>query len=157
MIIALFEIIFLITLYIMHITFNCFTAMKIQFSAIWLKGFFLWMKYTFLDNHGDFFPAINKCYSKDSNVTIFFNREHIQRYSHEFWEEKDEKERGWEEEAQKYEKPCKINVKDVGGRLSSLWRLMIRLVWPLKQLMWNRLFLASQVQMTGHHRERTKE
>lgn len=32
------------------------------------------------------------------------------------------------EKAQKYEKPFKINVKDVGGRLSSLWRLMIKLV-----------------------------
>ena len=30
----------------------------------------------------------------------------------------------------------------MGGRQSSSWRLMIKLVWPLKQLMWNRLFLA---------------
>lgn len=45
----------------------------------------------------------------------------------------------------------------MGGRLGSLRGLMIKLVWPLKQLMWNRLFLASQVQMTGHHRKRTKE
>lgn len=63
----------------------------------------------------------------------------------------------WRWGGQEYAKHFKINVKRWGReRLSSLWGLMIKLVWPLMQLMWNRLFLASQVQMTGHHRGKNK-
>lgn len=57
----------------------------------------------------------------------------------------------------KIPKHFKVNAKGRGGRPNSTRRLMIKLVWPLKQLMRNRLFLTRQVQMTGRHRKRTKE
>lgn len=61
-------------------------------------------------------------------MIIFFNREHIRYHGHGFWEEKKEKECGGEGESRKHKKIFKINVKDVGGRLSPLRRLMIKLV-----------------------------
>lgn len=55
------------------------------------------------------------------------------------------------------DKIFKVNLKGAGGRASPRRRLMIGLLCPFRQLMWNRLLVARQgVLMTGRHMGRTK-